>query len=56
MIWADNIRGPWSEPIDLKIRRIDPGHAVGPDGRRYLFLSAGEIVPLADDGLSVSGP
>ena len=55
VIWADNIRGPWSEPIDLKIGQIDPGHAVGPDGRRYLFLSAGHMVPLADDGLSVIG-
>jgi len=54
VIWADNIRGPWSEPIDLKIGRIDPGHAVGPDGKRYLFLSAGFVVPLADDGLSVT--
>ena len=34
VIWADNNRGPWSEPIDLKIGRIDPGHAVGPDGAR----------------------
>ncbi|OFW05818.1 MAG: hypothetical protein A3H96_15435 [Acidobacteria bacterium RIFCSPLOWO2_02_FULL_67_36] len=56
VVWADDIRGPWSEPIDLKIGRIDPGHAVGPDGRRYLFLSAGYRVPLADDGLSVAGP
>ena len=55
VIWADNIRGPWSEPIDLKIGQIDPGHAVGPAGRRYLFMSAGHIVPLADDGLSVTG-
>ncbi len=56
MIWADNIRGPWSAPIDLKIGRIDPGHAVGADGKRYLFLSAGHRVALADDGLSVAGP
>ena len=56
VIWADDIRGPWSDPIDLKIGRIDPGHAVGPDGRRYLFLSAGYLVPLAPDGLSVAGP
>lgn len=56
VIWADNIRGPWSEPIDLKLERIDPGHAVGPDGRRYLFMSAGLRVPLAADGLSVTGP
>lgn len=55
VMWADNIRGPWSDPIDLKIGQIDPGHAVGPDGRRYLFMSAGHIVPLSDDGLSVTG-
>jgi beta-xylosidase len=54
-IWADDIRGPWSAPIDLKIGQIDPGHAVGPDGARYLFLSAGYMVRLADDGLSVVG-
>jgi beta-xylosidase/lysophospholipase L1-like esterase len=56
VIWADDIRGPWSDPIDLKNPRIDPGHAVGPDGKRYLFLSAGYLVPLADDGLSITGP
>jgi beta-xylosidase/lysophospholipase L1-like esterase len=55
VIWADDIRGPWSDPIDLKIGQIDPGHAVGPDGRRYLFMSAGHVVPLSDDGLSVTG-
>ena len=43
VIWADDIRGPWSAPVDLKIGQIDPGHAVGPDGRRYLFMSAGHI-------------
>jgi beta-xylosidase len=56
VVWADNIRGPWSDPIDLKIGRIDPGHAVGLDGKRYLFMSAGFRVPLAEDGLSVTGP
>jgi beta-xylosidase len=55
VIWADNIHGPWSDPIDLRIGRIDPGHAVGPDGRRYLFLSGGYMVPLAADGLSAAG-
>jgi xylan 1,4-beta-xylosidase len=56
VVWADDIRGPWSDPIDLKIGRIDPGHAVGPDGKRYLFMSAGYMVDLADDGLSVTSP
>lgn len=55
VIWADDIRGPWSDPVDLRIGRIDPGHAVGPDGRRYLFLSGGYLVPLAADGLSTTG-
>jgi xylan 1,4-beta-xylosidase len=54
VVWADSISGPWSDPIDLKVGRIDPGHIAGPDGRRYLFLSAGLVVPLADDGLSVT--
>jgi len=56
VIWADNIRGPWSDPIDLKVGRIDPGHAVGPDGTRYLFLSGGHMVPLSADGLAVTAP
>ncbi len=55
VVWAERIQGPWSEPIDLKVGQIDPGHAVGPDGRRYLFLSGGHLVPLADDGLSIAG-
>lgn len=54
-IWADDIRGPWSEPVDLGNPRIDPGHAVGEDGKRYLFLSGGDRVQLADDGLSIVG-
>ncbi len=55
VIWADTIRGPWSEPVDLKIGRIDPGHAVAADGSRFLFLSGGYRVGLAADGLSVTG-
>jgi beta-xylosidase len=55
VIWAENIRGPWSKPIKLNVGEIDPGHAVGEDGKRYLFLSAGHRIGLSDDGLSVSG-
>jgi len=56
VVHADKIDGPWSDPIDLRIGRIDPGHAVSPEGKRHLFLSDGFIVPLSDDGLSVVGP
>lgn len=56
VIHADNISGPWSAPVDLKLHdHIDPGHVVGEDGKRYLFLSNGDMVPLSDDGLATNG-
>lgn len=56
VLWADQIEGPWSAPIDLNLpRHIDPGHAVGEDGSRWLFLSGGDRVRLSDDGLSTVG-
>lgn len=55
VIWANEITGPWSSPIDLKTGLIDPGHVVGEDGRRYLHLSRGMMVELTDDGLAVVG-
>jgi xylan 1,4-beta-xylosidase len=56
VIHADNIRGPWSDPIDLKIAGcIDPGHAVGEDGKRYLFFNGVRRIALSDDGLSATG-
>ena len=57
VIWTDDIRGPWSEPVALGIEGyIDPGHAVGEDGARHLFLSRGSRVKLTDDGLATDGP
>ncbi len=55
VVWADDIKGPWSKPIDLKIAKIDPGHIAGKDGKRYLYVSEGYVTPLADDGLSAIG-
>lgn len=52
---AKDIRGPWTEPIDLKIRGIDPGLLVTPDGKRYLFTTVGEYTPLTNDGLARAG-
>ncbi|MFK4872824.1 family 43 glycosylhydrolase [Novosphingobium sp. ZW T3_23] len=56
-IWADDIAGPWSEPVDLGISGcIDPGHIVGEDGKRYLFTNGIRKIRLTDDGLATDGP
>ena len=56
VIWADRIEGPWSDPIDLNMPGcIDPGHMVGEDGKRYLFVNGIRKVRLTDDGLATDG-
>jgi PelA/Pel-15E family pectate lyase len=56
VVKAKSPEGPWSSPVDLKLHGyIDPGHFVTPDGKRYLYLSKGYIVQLAEDGLSTVG-
>ena len=55
VVAADNMAGPWSDPVDLKIRNIDPGHVVDEKGKRFLYFPNGGYVPLSDDGLSVTG-
>ncbi len=55
VVTADSITGPWSDPIDLKVGNIDPGHVTDDKGKRYLYFSNGGYVPLSDDGLSVTG-
>ena len=56
VVTARSPEGPWTEPVDLKLHGfIDPGHVVTPDGKRYLYLSKGSIIQLAEDGLSTTG-
>lgn len=55
VVWSDDIMGPWSKPVDLKVNGIDPGHIAGKDGQRYLYLSDGYVIQLADDGLATIG-
>src|SRR2546430_5160656 len=45
VVAARDIHGPWSDPVDLNIGNIDPGHAVSPDGKRFLFFSGGFTAP-----------
>lgn len=56
VVTAKSPEGPWSAPVDLKLHGfIDPGHVIGEDGTRYLYLSNGSLVKLAEDGLSTIG-
>ncbi|MGJ5643267.1 family 43 glycosylhydrolase [Formosa sp. S-31] len=55
VIVADDIKGPWSAPKELKITMIDPGHITDDQGNRYLYFSSGSYVPLSIDGLTVTG-
>lgn len=55
VIWADDIKGPWSKPVDLKISGIDPGHVIDKDGNRWLFTNEGKVTPLTADGLARAG-
>lgn len=55
VVHASDSRGPWSAPVDMGVRDIDPGHVVGPDGTRYLYSGGGHVIQLSADGLSVLG-
>jgi xylan 1,4-beta-xylosidase len=52
---AASLIGPWSDPIDLGIRAIDPAH-IAENGRRFLYLAGGQMAELSPDGLSVKTP
>lgn len=55
VVHADHPTGPWSEPVDLGIRAIDPGH-IAENGRRFLYLAGGQMAELTADGLAVKTP
>jgi xylan 1,4-beta-xylosidase len=55
VVTSTRIEGTWSEPVNLKLGYIDPGHLATPDGRRFLYLSDGRMTELAPDGLSTKG-
>ena len=52
VVHADHPTGPWSEPVNLGINAIDPAH-IAENGRRFLYLAAGQMAELTSDGLSV---
>lgn len=55
VVWAKDIKGPWSKPVDLKVGGIDPGHIADENGNRYLYVNDGEVIRLTADGLATIG-
>jgi beta-xylosidase len=55
VVSAENIGGPWTDPVDLHVPNFDPGFAQDERGNGYLFFNGGNMVPLSADGLSVAG-
>lgn len=51
VVSADSPYGPWSEPMDLHVDKIDPCIAVAEDGTKWLYLSGGWRKQLTPDGL-----
>jgi len=57
VVHADSPEGPWSEPVFTGISgAIDPGHIVGDDGERYLFVNGVRRCRLSPDGLRAVTP
>jgi len=55
VVHAPRPEGPWSDPIDLNIKAIDPAH-IAENGRRFLYMAGGRMAELNPDGLSVKVP
>lgn len=53
VVYANLPYGPWSEPLNLNLGGIDPGHIVDDSGQRWVFMNSGYRAQLAEDGLSV---
>ncbi|MFT3797594.1 family 43 glycosylhydrolase [Microbacterium sp.] len=57
VITADHPAGPWSEPVFTGVSgAIDPGHVLGEDGERYLFVNGIRRARLSPDGLRAVTP
>lgn len=55
VVMADSPQGPWSEPVQIDVNGIDPGHVYAEDGKQYLYTNNGFAVQLTDDGLATAG-
>lgn len=52
-VYSTSPYGPWSEPVNLQIDGIDPGHIVDHKGNRWVFMNGGYRAKLNPNGLGV---
>ncbi|HNQ35241.1 MAG TPA: family 43 glycosylhydrolase [bacterium] len=55
LVWAERPEGPYSEPVILNRKSIDPSIFNDDDGRRYLATAYGTLQELAADGTRLLG-
>lgn len=57
VVYSDKPEGPYSKPVFIDEKGIDPSLFHDDDGKHYmLFNTSVKILPLADDCLSAAGP
>lgn len=57
VVYADKPEGPYSRPVFIDEKGIDPSLFHDDDGKHYmLFNTSVKILPLSDDCLSAAGP
>ncbi|MCP4045019.1 MAG: family 43 glycosylhydrolase, partial [Gammaproteobacteria bacterium] len=54
-VTAEHIEGPWSPPVSIDLKGIDPGHIADADGKRYMHRNDGVAVKLDHTGLQTIG-
>ncbi len=53
VVQADRPEGPWSPPVELDLKGIDPGLIIGRDGRKFVYMSDGWMAELDASGTRV---
>jgi len=57
VVWSEKPEGPYSKPVFIDEKGIDPSLFHDDDGKHYmLFNTSVKILPLSDDCLSAAGP
>lgn len=57
IVWSEKPEGPYSKPVYIDEKGIDPSLFHDDDGKHYmLFNTSVKILPLSDDCLSPAGP